>query len=78
MTVTLTPELEPPELEGDKAVADLDDVHKSVELVRGEDEEVAGRDTPPAPQQQVPTETPLQRPRQVLIKQAVQPIRVWV
>ena len=78
MTVSLTSELEPPELEGDEAIANLDDVHESVESVRGEDEEVTSRDTPPAPQQQVPTEAPLQCPRQVLIEQAVQPIGVWV
>ena len=78
MTVSLTSELEPPELEGDEAVANLDDVHESVESVGGEDEEVPGRDTPPAPQQQVPTEAPLQRPRQMLVEQAVQSIGVRV
>ncbi|TNN76193.1 hypothetical protein EYF80_013481 [Liparis tanakae] len=57
----LTSELQPPQLEGDQAVADLHDVHQSVEVVGGEDEAVARGVVAPAAEQQVSTQAVLQR-----------------
>lgn len=51
----LTPELKATQLEGDEAIADLDEVHQGVEVVRGQDKAVAGAVVAPAAQHQVPT-----------------------
>jgi len=68
----LTSELQPPQLEGDQAVANLHDVHQSVEVVGGEDEAVARGVVAPAAEQQVSTQAVLQRARQVLVEDGVQ------
>lgn len=57
----LTSELQTPELEGDQAVANLDNVHQCVEVVWGEDEAVACGVVAPAAEEQVPTQAVLQR-----------------
>lgn len=59
----LTSELQTPKLEGDQAVADLDDVHQCVEVVWGKDEAVACGVVAPAAEQQVSTQAVLQRAR---------------
>lgn len=64
----LTSELQAPELEGDQAVANLNDVHQSVKVVGGEDEAVACVVVSPAPEQQVSTQAVLQRACQVLVE----------
>lgn len=51
----LTPELQASELESDKAVADLNDVYESIEVVWGQDETVSCAVVTPAAQQKVPT-----------------------
>lgn len=56
----LTPELQPPQLEGDQAVADLDNVHQGVEVVGGQDEAVSCGVVSPAAQQQITTQAVLQ------------------
>lgn len=56
----LTPELKATQLEGDKAIADLNEVHQGVEVVRGQDEAVTGAVVAPAAQHQVPTQCVLQ------------------
>lgn len=72
----LTPELQAAQLEGDQAVADLDDVHQRVEVVGGQDEAVARAVVAPAAQQEVPTQAVLQRARQVLVEDGVQVVIV--
>lgn len=67
----LTSELQTPELKGDEAVADLNDVHQSVEVVRCQDETVACVVVPPASKQQVSAQAVLQRARQVLVENRV-------
>lgn len=54
-TFDLTSELQPTELESDKAIAKLNNVDKSIESVGGEDEEISRGHLPPPPQHQVPT-----------------------
>lgn len=56
----LTSEFQPPQLEGDQAVANLNDVHQCVEVVRGQDEAVARGVVAPAAEQQVPAQAVLQ------------------
>ena len=73
---TLTSELQAAELEGDQAVADLDDVHQGVEVVGGQDEAVPRAVVPPAAQQEVPAQRVLQRARQVLVEDGVQVVVV--
>lgn len=68
----LTPELQASELESDQAVADLNDVHKSIEVVRGQDEAVSSAVVSPAAQQKVATQWVLQRARQMLVEDRVQ------
>lgn len=72
----LTPELEPPELEGDQAVTHLDHVYEGVEVVRGHDEAVSLLYVTPAPQHQVPTQTVLKGTSQVLVEYRVQVVVV--
>lgn len=72
----LTPELKATQLEGDEAIANLDEVHQGVEVVRGQDEAVAGAVVAPAAQHQVPTQRVLQRARQVLIEDGVEVVVV--
>ena len=74
----LTSELQAPQLKGHKPVPDLDDVDQSVEPVGSEDKEVARRDSPPPPQEEVSTQALLQDPGEVLVEEAVQLVRVWV
>ena len=71
-----TSELQAAELEGDQAVADLDEVHQGVEVVGGQDEAVPGAAVPPAAQQEVPAQRVLQRARQVLVEDGVQVVVV--
>lgn len=61
LSLLLTSELQTPQLEGDQAVADLNNVHQSVEVVRGEDETVTRGVVTPATEQQVSTQAVLQR-----------------
>ena len=68
----LTSELQTPQLEGDQAIADLDDVHQGVEVVRCEDEAVARAVVAPATEQQISAQTVLQRARQVLVENRIQ------
>lgn len=68
----LTSELQPTQLEGDQAVANLDEVHKSVQVVGGQDEAVAGAEVAPAAEQQVSAQTVLQRAGQVFVEDGVQ------
>lgn len=63
LSSVLTSELQTPKLEGDQAVANLDDVHQCVEVVWGEDEAVACGVVAPAAEQQVSTQAVLQRAR---------------
>lgn len=72
----LTPELEPPELEGDQAVTHLDHVYEGVEVVGGHDEAVSLLYVTPAPQHQVPTQTVLKGTSQVLVEYRVQVVVV--
>lgn len=69
---SLTSELQAPQLEGDQAVADLDEVHQGVEVVGGQDEAVPGAVVAPSAQHEVAAERVLQRARQVLVKDGVQ------
>lgn len=57
----LTPELKATQLEGDEAVANLDEVHQGIEVVGGQDKAVPGAIVAPAAQHQVPTQRMLQR-----------------
>lgn len=72
----LTSELQASELEGDQAIANLDEVNKGVEVVRGQDEAVPRAVVPPAAQHQVTTQRVLQRARQILIEDGVQVVVV--
>lgn len=72
----LTPELKATQLEGDKAIADLDEVHQGVEVVGGQDEAVARAIVAPAAQHQVPTQRVLQRACQVLVEDGVEVVVV--
>ena len=66
-----TSKLQPSQLEGNEAVANLNDMDKSVEVVRGHNETVALSVAPPSTQQQVPTQRVLQWASQVLIKYGI-------
>lgn len=68
----LTPELKATQLEGDEAIANLDEVHQGVEVVGSQDEAVARPVVAPAAQHQVPTQRVLQRASQVLIENGVE------
>lgn len=67
----LTSELQAAQLKGDEAVPDFDQVHKGVEVVRGQDEAVAGAVVAPPAQDQVSAEGLLQGPRQVFVEDGV-------
>lgn len=54
--LNVTSELQPPELEGDEAVADLDEVDEGVEVVRSQDETVSGAVVAPSTQHEVPAQ----------------------
>lgn len=49
--VLLTSELQAPELKGDQAIANLNNVHQSIEVVWGKDETVARAVVAPAAKQ---------------------------
>lgn len=68
----LTSELQASKLESDEAVADLNDVYESIEVVGGQDEAVSSAVVSPATQQKVPTQRVLQRARQMLVEDRVQ------
>lgn len=67
----LTLELQPAELEGDEPVADLDQVHEGVEVVRGQNEAVAGAVVAPTAQREVPAQGGLEGPGHVLVEDGV-------
>lgn len=67
----LTSELQTPQLEGDEAIANLDDVHQGIEVVWGKDEAVACGVVAPAAEQQVSTQAVLQRACQVLVEDRI-------
>ena len=71
-----TSKLQPPQLKGDKAVANLNDMDEGIEVVGGHDETVTLSVAPPSPQQQVPTQRMLQRASQVLVKYRIQVVVV--
>lgn len=56
----LTSELQASELEGDKPIADFDEVHEGVEVVRCQDEAVPCTVGAPAAQEQISTQRMLQ------------------
>lgn len=68
----LTSELQPPELKGDQAVADLNEMHQRVQVVGGQDEAIPGAEVPPSAQQEVPAQTVLQGAGEVFVKDGVQ------
>ena len=68
----LTSELQPSQLKGDQAVADLYKVHQSVQVVGGQDEAVAGAEVAPAAQEEVSTQAVLQGAGKVLVEDRVQ------
>jgi len=68
----LTSELQPSELKGDQTVADLDEMHQSVQVVGGQDEAVPRAEVAPSAQQEVSTQAVLQRAGKVLIEDGVQ------
>lgn len=72
----LTPELKATQLEGDEAIANLDEVHQGVEVVGSQDEAVTGPVVAPAAQHQVPTQRVLQRACQVLVENGVEVVVV--
>lgn len=72
----LTSELQPTELKGHQAVADLDEVHESVQVVGGQDEAVPGAEVSPAAQEEVPTKAVLQGAGQMLVEDGVQVVVV--
>jgi hypothetical protein len=59
-TLWLTPELKATQLEGDEAIANLDEVHQCIEVVGGQDKAVTRAIVAPAAQHQVPTQCVLQ------------------
>lgn len=67
----LTSELQPSQLKGHQPVADLYEMHQSVQVVRGQDEAVPGAEVPPAAEEQVSTQTVLQRAGEVLVEDRV-------
>lgn len=68
----LTPKLKTPQLERHEAVANLDEVYESIEVIGGQDEAVTCAVVPPAAQQQISTQRVLQRTCQVLVEDGVQ------
>ena len=72
----LTSELQPSELKGDEAVADLDEVHQGVQVVGGQDEAVPGAEVAPSAQQEVSTQAVLQGAGKVLVEDGVQVVVV--
>lgn len=68
----LTSELQPSQLKGDQAVADLYKMHQSVQVVRGQDEAVPSAEVAPAAQEEVSTQAVLQGAGKVLVKDRVQ------
>lgn len=73
---TITSKLETPQLESNKAVAHLNDMHKCIEIIRCNDETVALQHAAPAAKQQVTTQTVLQRTCQVLVEYRVEVVVV--
>lgn len=69
-------EFQTTDLEGHKAVADLDDVDEAVQVVTGQDEKVPVRHVTPFAQSDVTTETLLEGMRQVLVEDGVEVIVV--
>lgn len=67
----LTSELQSSELEGDEAIADLDEVNESIEVIRRQDKAVSGAVVSPAAQLQISTQRVLERTRQMLIEDGV-------
>lgn len=67
----LTSELQASELEGDKPIADFNDVNERVEVVWCQDEAVSRAVGAPATQQQISTQRMLQWAGQMLIKDRV-------
>ena len=59
-------------MERDEAIAHLHDVDESVEVVGRNDETVALQHAAPAAQQQITTQTVLQRPSQMLVEYRVE------
>ena len=59
-------------LKGTEAVAELDDVHETVEVVRGEDEAVALLDGAPAAQHEVACQAVLEGPCEMLVEDGVE------
>lgn len=68
----LTSELQPSELKGDQAVADLDKMHQSVQVVGGQDEAVPRAEVAPSAQEEVSTQAVLQGAGKVLVEDGVQ------
>ena len=59
-------------LKGTEAIAELDDVHETVEVVRGEDEAVALLDGAPAAQHEVACQAVLEGPCEMLVEDGVE------
>lgn len=68
----LTSELQPSELKGDQPIADLDQVHQCVQVIRGQDEAVPGAEVAPSAQEEVPAQAVLQGTGKVFVKDGVQ------
>lgn len=66
--ILLTSELQPTELKGDQTVADLYEMHQSIQVVGGQDEAIPSTKVAPATQEEVSTQAVLQRARKVLIE----------
>lgn len=68
----LTSELQPSELKGHQAVADLNEVNQCVQVVGGQDETIAGAEVSPSTQKKISTQAVLQRAGQVFVEDGVQ------
>lgn len=64
----LTSELQSPQLKSHQAVADLDEMDESIQVVGGQDEAVSGAKVAPSTQQEVSTQAVLQGTGEVLIE----------
>lgn len=72
MRSLLTSELQPSQLKGDEAVADLYEVHQGVQVVGGQDKTIPSAEVSPASQEEVSTQAVLQGASEVLIEDGVQ------
>lgn len=72
----LTSELQPSQLKRHQAVADLDEMDESVQVVRGQDEAVSGAEVAPSAQQEVSTQAVLQGAGEVFVEDRVQVVVV--